>query len=106
MDSTTDLYCTLTPQQQKIRRSLVRAKIVPLVRAVYRANSSLRLEFVPSSGNREMLEEFIELERSCCGFLGFSVSKTDEELSLLIEGPPEAAHILDRFHKTIQGERQ
>lgn len=100
------IYCTLTPEEQRTRRSEVRATIVPRVTAVTSLADGLRFEFGSNKGLRDLVQEFIELEQGCCSFLTFSLSPPEEELSLQIKGPPDAAHIIEMFRRTAQGEDQ
>ena len=104
MSKSRGYHCSLTTEQQRIRRSRVRDDILPLVCAVNRTGNCLRLELVQASGNRELLKEFIALEQGCCGFLDFSLSEEHESLSLLVEGPPDATDLIDLFQKTLEGE--
>ena len=106
MSDSTVIYCTLTLEEQRIRRSQVRATIIPQVLAVISLTNGLRLEFGSSEGLRDLVEEFVELEQDCCSFLTFNLSQPAEELSLLIQGPPEAAHVIEMFRRTAQGEDQ
>lgn len=104
MSKSRGYHCSLTTEQQRIRRSRVGDDILPLVCAVNRTGNCLRLELVQASGNRELLEEFIALERDCCGSLDFSLSEEHESLSLLVEGPPDATDLIDLFQKTLEEE--
>lgn len=85
------LFCTLTPEELRARRSLVRATVVPQVAALNSIADGLRLEFNSAEGLRSLVEEFIVLEQECCSFLTFTLSAPSQDLSLMIEGPPEAA---------------
>lgn len=100
------IYCTLTPEEQRTRRSEVRATIVPHVTAVTSLADGLRLEFGVSKGLRDLVQEFIELEQGCCSFLTFSLSPPEEKLSLQIQGPPDATQVIEMFRSTAQGEDQ
>jgi hypothetical protein len=100
------IYCTLTPEEQRNRRSEVRATIVPQVTGVTTLADGLRLEFGVHKGLRDLIQEFVVLEQGCCSFLTFTLSPPAEELSLLIQGPPDAAHIIEMFRRTAQGEGQ
>jgi len=102
MSSKQKVYCTLTAQEQRARRSLVRAIIIPHITAVHSLTNSLRVEFDAFSGLRESLQEFIILEQECCGFLNITLSQQPNELSLLIEGPPEAAAVIELFRQAVQ----
>ena len=45
----------------------------------------------------EELRELVRLERECCPFLDFTLTEQEGSLELLIEGPPEAAAMLESF---------
>ena len=106
MSDSTAIYCTLTPEEQRARRSQVRATIVPQILTVTSLEDGLRIEFGSSAGLRDLVEEFIVLEQDCCSFLTFTLSQPAEDLSLRIQGPPDAAHIIEMFRRTAQGEDQ
>jgi len=106
MVNSTAIYCTLTLHEQRARRSEVTAKLVPQVAAVISIANGLRLDFEPSEGLRDLIEEFVEFERDCCSFLTFTLSQPADDLSLLIQGPSNAAHIVEMFRRTALGENQ
>ena len=106
MSDSTAIYCTLTPEELRARRSQVRATIVPQVVTVTSLTDGLRLDSRPSVGLRDLVEEFIVLEQDCCSFLTFTLSQPAEDLSLLIQGPPNAAHVIEMFRRTVQGKNQ
>lgn len=106
MSDSTATYCTLTPEGLRARRSQVRTTIVPHVVTVTPLADGLRLEFGSSGGLRDLVQEFIVLEQDCCSFLDFTLSPPAENLSLLIQGPPDAAHVIEMFRRTAQGENQ
>jgi hypothetical protein len=43
------------------------------------------------------LRELVRLERECCPFLGFSISEHGGTIELRVDGPPEAATMIDSF---------
>lgn len=104
MNDSHPVYCTLTPEEQHDRRSLVRACIVPQVLSVTSLAKGLRIDFRPDLGLRELVEEFIVLEQACCSFLSFTLSQPPDELSLQIDGPAEASQVLEMFRRTALGE--
>ena len=103
------LHCTLTPQEQRTRRSFVRANVVDHVACVRSIENGLSVTFNPAPGLRALVLELIELEKGCCGFLTFSLSAVQPSTpgsppTLLIEGPPDAAQVIEVFRQTLQGE--
>ncbi len=101
MSADKTLNCTLNTQEQRLRRSQVRSTITAHVTAATSLKDGLRLDFDDSSRLRELLNDFVLLEGECCSFLSFSLSQPPDELSLLIEGPPEASGVIDLFRKSI-----
>jgi hypothetical protein len=79
------IQCTLTQEEQRVRRSKVRATIVPHLVDLISVDDGLRLNFGECERLRDIVEEFIMLEQSCCGFLAFTLSPPGEELALLTE---------------------
>jgi len=106
MVDSTGICCSLTPEQQKARRAQVRDTIVPLVHTAVRSGSNLRIEFAESGETRALVEEFIALERACCGFLRFALSEPGDQLSVSIQGPAEAVEVIEMFRRTVRGELQ
>lgn len=103
MSDLAEIYCSLTPEELRNRRSHVRATIVPqVVRATSLANG-LRLDFGSSEGLRDLVEEFVVFEQGCCSFLTFTLSEPAEELSLLIQGPSNASHVIEMFRGPFKG---
>jgi len=98
------IYCTLTPEELGARRSQVRATLVPQVVSSTLLTDGLRVDFGSSEALRDHVKEFIALEQECCGFLRFTLSKPAEGLYLLIQGPPEAANVIEMFRQTVQGQ--
>ena len=105
MSGTAAPYCTLTPQELRDRRSQIRATIVPLVATVTQLEDGLCIVFEHSEGLRSLIEEFIALEKQCCGFLQFTLSEPAEDLSLLVQAPPEAESVIEMFRLTVQQEQ-
>lgn len=103
MPESNAIYCTLTPEEQRTRRSEVRATLIPHVTTVTSLADGLRLEFGAKTGLRDLVREFIVLEQGCCSFLTFTLSPSEEELSLQIQGPPDATHVIEMFRQTAQG---
>ncbi|MGI9294531.1 MAG: hypothetical protein ACR2PS_11170, partial [Pseudomonadales bacterium] len=60
------------------------------------------LRFTNSAVTKASLEEFVDLERQCCGFLSFDISETREHLTLRINGPDGSEDVLQMFVKTAR----
>ena len=91
------LACSLNSAAFRERRTLVRRRLLPHVTGIARSDSGVILAFANTDALYAELEAFMDLERQCCGFLTFTLSPAAESLTLSIEGPEEAAAILDMF---------
>lgn len=88
--------CSLNDEEFKARRALARDTLLRKVVASNRTADGLTISFQEGDALRDNLEQFIALERQCCGFLDFSVSEPPSN-ELVISGPPEAASTIDIF---------
>jgi hypothetical protein len=55
----------------------------------------LRVRLRASEESERLLREYVRRERQCCPFLDLSLTRHDDELSLEVRGPAEAAPILN-----------
>ena len=94
-----DIACTLTDQEHKQRRALVRKTVIPHVLKAEKTASGLEFSF-PNDA-RERVEEFVSLERQCCAFLSFNFASHEQGFILSIEGPEEARETLNMFAKGL-----
>ena len=62
-----------------------------------RRDSRATLRFAASDDVAAELRELVRLEGECCAFLDMRIDARDGELVLTIDGPPEAADLLDAF---------
>ena len=58
---------------------------------------SLVLRFRATAGVEQRVREWAALERECCPFLTMRVTVTAADVALRIDGPPEAAGIIDEL---------
>lgn len=100
----TGAHCTLSPEEQHARRLQMRTSIVQHVLSVTSMTDGLQIEFSSNADVREMVKAFIVFEQTCCSFLEFTISEPGEDLALKIQGPPEAARIIELFRQTALGE--
>jgi hypothetical protein len=70
------------------------------VKSVASLEGGIQIDFAPGDEIKHQIDEFIAFEQGCCHFLTFTVSLSEENLSLLIQGPPEAADTIDMFRRT------
>lgn len=106
MLESSETYCTITSAEQRIRRSAVRESISPHVKSAVILNEGLRIELSGHKELRKIVEEFVVLERKCCGFLSFTISPPGEPLFVQIQGPPGASSLLEMFRKTLHIKEQ
>jgi len=93
-----DIACTLTEGEQKTRRQFVREKLKPHMQLLKQSSRELRITF-STTINRSDVEEFVELESQCCGFLDFEIGTTERAVTLEIAGPVGAERVLEMFAK-------
>jgi DNA-binding transcriptional MerR regulator len=98
----TEIACSLSDDEYRVRRALVRESLLPHIDQLTRFESNLRLRFSEGESLRESVETFVSLERQCCGFLTFRVSPPGEALTLTIEGPPEAQATPEKFAEALR----
>ena len=96
-----EIYCSLTSDEFRERRSLARKALLPRLVEARRSACGLSLVFPESGALRSKVEEFVGLERQCCATLTFIVSPPEKGLIVTIEGPPEAAATIELFADAI-----
>ena len=101
MSAGESLACSLTGGEMADRQSELRAIFAGRVTHAAREGSALRLELRDSPGLRERLGRFVELERACCPFLDLAVERDAGRLVVRIDGPPEAAALIDAFEELV-----
>lgn len=94
---TTEVACSLTDEELRERRILARNSLVPHITGVTKLDLGLRVTFPNTEALRLSVENFISLERRCCGFLNFTVASPEDELILTIDGPPESRATIEVF---------
>lgn len=98
---TTAIACSLTSKELRERRAMARERLWPHLEATETFAHGLTLTFPNTDAIRATVEEFVGLERQCCGFLTFIVTPPEQGLAVRIEGPPEAAATLAMFATAI-----
>ncbi len=96
-----EVTCSLTEAESRERRSLVRERLFPHITTAEKIATGLKLTFPNSDLVRSNVEEFVGLERQCCGFLTFDISPPEQGLVLTINGPAEAEATLEKFSATL-----
>ncbi|MGI9285127.1 MAG: hypothetical protein ACR2P1_07035 [Pseudomonadales bacterium] len=97
----TEIACSLTDEEFRDRRAMVRKSLLPQIIETSKLASGLRLSFPDTELLRSSVETFVNLERECCGFLTFTITPPGEGLVLNIEGPPEAQAALEMMTEVI-----
>ena len=95
----TEPTCSLTPETLHERRKMLRETIAPHIVSQQTLASGLRLVFARNETLHTEVENLVNLERQCCGFLTFDLTTSDQSLILTIEGPPQARETLAMFAK-------
>jgi hypothetical protein len=97
--------CTLSGAELAERVQTLRRDLWPRVRAVGEAEGRLLLRFPREPGMIERLGEFVAFESRCCAFLGYrvGVEAGSDEVTLEIEGPPEARETLRALREDVRG---
>ena len=96
--------CTLSDQEFRERRAMVRTSLVPHILDTHRTETGLVVLFPNTETMQVSVETFTGLERQCCGFLTFDVEQSEHGLTLVIEGPPHAQATLDALTSAIARE--
>ena len=94
---TTQIACSLNGEEFRDRRSLVRSTLLPHLISIERLESGLKLSFPDRPPLRSDVETFVDLERQCCGFLSFAVTRIDAHLVVIIEGSADSQRMIDKF---------
>ncbi len=92
-----ELACSLTDTQMRERRTMARKTLLQYVVDGRLSGRELVLTFSDADGLRSNLDQFVELERGCCGFLSFTISAPGQTLSLKINAPEGAQSTLEAF---------
>ena len=100
---TADVACSLNDDAFRRRREMARRLLGPHLVGTEKLASGIRLSFSETLGLRAQIERFVSLERQCCGFLTFTIGPPSPELTLTIEGPPEARETLALFVAAAEG---
>ena len=97
-----EIACSLTDEEMRNRRALVRKQLIPHILKTEETQHGLVLRFSESDEVRSEVERFVSLERQCCGFLTFSITQPISGLELTIEGPEEAGAVIRSFINGIR----
>ena len=95
--SKAELICSLSSEELEHRRAMMRETLIPHVVSFDTLEAGLRLVFRRTPEMQEQLDIMVGLERQCCGFLTFDITTGSKDISLTIEGPPEARETLAMF---------
>ena len=93
------LACSLAGAEMADRQAELRALFGGRVEEAVREGHALRLQLRDSPGLAERLERAVEAERACCPFLDLAVERHAGRLVLHVDGPPEAAAMIDGFEE-------
>jgi hypothetical protein len=93
--TTPPIACSLTAAGREARAALVRALAADALVERERIGASLVLRFRADAGVEERVRAWAALEGECCPFLTLVVGAAGSVVTLRIDGPPEAAGIID-----------
>lgn len=99
-----ELACSLTDAELRERRAMIRKALLPHVVDCRLSGLELAMDFSNVEAVRSDVEQFVDLERQCCGFLTFTISPPGEKLTLNIEGPEGSQSTLKVFAEAASGE--
>jgi hypothetical protein len=91
------IACSLSAAEYPVRLAEIEAlgRDALLDACVDGARANLR--FVAVAGVRERVERFAEAESRCCAFLTFDITEAPDAVVLTVEGPPDAAGVVDEL---------
>jgi hypothetical protein len=93
--TTPPIACSLTAAGRAERAELVAALASDALLARARTDGSLLLRFRRAAGVEERVRAWAALEAECCPFLTLVVHAHGPAVTLRVDGPPEAASIID-----------
>ena len=91
------IACSLTASAREERAALVARLAGDALIGRDRDAGSLVLRFRATAGVEQRVREWAALERECCPFLTMRVTVTAADVALRIDGPLEAAGILEEL---------
>ena len=97
MSASEPVACSLSGSDMAERQAELCALFADSVVEKKRDERGLRLLLRDSPGLAERVARVVELERECCPFLQIALEREAGHLDLRIEGPPEAAPVIDGF---------
>ena len=92
-----EVVCTLPEPALVDRVAMVKREILPHVRAQTRIADGFRLEFPLDSLVRSKLEQWVELERSCCGEARFEIDEQTDGLRFTVHGIDPTGALAELF---------
>jgi hypothetical protein len=106
LDKDSAVSCSLNDEEFRERRALARRTLIPKIASYERTGDVLFYTCHQSSGLRQAIENFVQLEQQCCSFLTFEIIDDDDQpVALRISGPPEASATIDIFAAAVEAGR-
>jgi hypothetical protein len=93
--STPPIACSLTAQAREHRERLVHVLAADALIDRERDGPALVLRFRRDVGVEQRVRAWAALEAECCPFLTMNVDASASAITLRIDGPPEAAGIIE-----------
>lgn len=82
--------------EERARRELRVRELRSRVAGVRKVDGGYEFEFDDSEAIAERLDDLVELERRCCGFIDFEIQRGENGLLLRVSGPDGAREFLTR----------
>jgi len=81
--------CTLTPATGKAQLERWQEFDAQYALAAERSDTRLTIHYAKSDDSVRLLTELVEVERTCCTFVSWSVDDEHDDLQLIVTGTPE-----------------
>ena len=102
-DATATIACTISSDEIPQRIAIVERMRANLQRLEH-TDHGLVLHFPQRPDIDADLRQFAIDEKRCCGFWGFAVETTDDELTLRWDAPPDARDLLSDIAAYLEGD--
>jgi hypothetical protein len=91
------IACALAPEDRPARGALMGSLAADGLLERRPTAAGVRFRWRDEPGIERRLREFVALERRCCGFLDFDITRGEGRLELEVRGAPEARPVIEQF---------
>jgi hypothetical protein len=102
-DANAPIACSLDDVQLADRLALM-GRLRGRLAGIERTEHGMLLRFPPDPDLAGELDEFARVEKACCGFWGFEVTRDRAETSLRWDAPPAADGLVERLYAWLEGD--